>query len=1598
MVTSNKVPDQKIVKMAEQNNSAVVPQRTLIGEVNEHITCTLCRGYYIDATTIVECLHSFCRSCIIKHLQVKSYCPVCEMMINSAKPNIKLDKALQDIVYKLVPGLFQKEMERRQQFYASRPGPAASATPEQRGEDTERIIFSPEDVISFSLEYADHTDADSISSKSSDSNEAQNTLVSARRFLQCPAVVNISHLKKFLSMKFDIDSSQFAIDILYKRVPLPDYYTLMDIAYIYNWKRNEPMRFFYHIIDYVAIRNRLFDINQKNAHFPDRKPSPTSTEETSTNSPAPNINEQGSEVSSGTDSPMLDDNTKKESDPKNKSILNNSAKDTISTETLSTNTTFAVPTKKNDDEVEKSQFLNSFELTARNRSVNVKTSPKKPNTTEAIKTIESLPKNELPKVDDTLKRKLPPLNMPEMKKLKIELEKAKIPSSPALATAPSKDTPKVEKPPFNSEKSKIQPEILKTSQSSSTLNNTPTNSTIPSKEIKQQQTNMVKPQVSENAGLKRNNTGIQSTLSPKRKPNEIPVNQPTSGQKTVSPLKLHIPKMDSSSSAIKPPEVPKPVTKKMPDLKPSGSISSSSFQNKGSPVNKVRMDLLANNSDPTMDRSKILSQVKSSLSMPNTSQTTSGDPLKSLFDSCKINIPSSLSITLTDQKLETRNVPDPINVDQKKGMINKNLSNANNLSSHKVPSPPVHNYIEILKLPETDPKKPVKIPEGNNEIKVTPAKGELNAGQPKVPTKSSETSAKGPIPNLKPISDTKLGKQSGSISAPITFQQTFEQQLQSMQTDKKSKLPKNKSQVPKLVPATPKAFSAANKLANSNVKPAGINMPSLESKTNAALDLSTPHNIQSQLGPQQTKAFETMQSIANLAKKQGMPSKPLPLPSSQSNVFSSLTNRPTNAVPSPLRVPSTSGINQLKHEKINPVSTATSNLRQDIPNSNKVNQIKQPVNANSAIPGLVYPMSAHSSQNTAQPSPRSQTRSPSSSPKLVIAEEKQSSNNPMDHNINQSNQITSTQLPSMSSNKSESPKPSPGPSKPMKPLIPAGKVPSIRQPITPTMKPNPGMNTSADYLSPTPLLSTHPSITHLIRHQMEMQTAWLKAQRQYDLFKNMSNMGHQPQNDFNNKDKQTLLEMSAVQATIPFKVKKKVNINLKKDKIAEDTLKIKQKLRRKNEDYELTCGTENDCSPPKQAKAMENSDDDVDKENSNDQNIIADNSMKPLVGREKEIAWLEDFLLDHLDNEESASLYISGQPGTGKTASLTYILNLPKIRNGYKQVYVNCTMMKSAASIYSRICSELQLKTTGTTEKACLTAIEKYFKKNHKMILLVLDEIDQLDSKRQSVLYTIFEWPSVNTNLVLVGIANALDLTERSLPRLQARCSLRPRTLHFAPYTKQQIIDIFISVLEKEDRSNVFSPVALQLLAAKIAAVSGDMRRALDIGKRVIELAKRSKFSENHCVDSMMKDASVTVELKQVLEVLDDVYGGGRKIENDVEEGLPMQQKLVLCSIMLMLTKGKNKDLVMGKLHDVYKRVARSRNIAPLDIGEMMSACSLLEARGALRAGVGAGAGAGAGRARRLRLQWDEAELLAALQDKPLLSAILNDVSCLSSS
>lgn len=99
--------------------------------LNCHITCKICRGYLVDATTVTECLHTclyltfhtqtfiflsllllvsfflVCKSCLVKHLEENNSCPTCQIVIHQSHPlqYISFDRTMQDIVFKLVPGL-----------------------------------------------------------------------------------------------------------------------------------------------------------------------------------------------------------------------------------------------------------------------------------------------------------------------------------------------------------------------------------------------------------------------------------------------------------------------------------------------------------------------------------------------------------------------------------------------------------------------------------------------------------------------------------------------------------------------------------------------------------------------------------------------------------------------------------------------------------------------------------------------------------------------------------------------------------------------------------------------------------------------------------------------------------------------------------------------------------------------------------------------------------------------------------------------------------------------------------------------------------------------------------------------------------------------------------------------------------------------------------------------------------------------------------------------------------------------------------------------------------------------------------------------------
>lgn len=74
------------------------------------------------------------------------------------------------------------------------------------------------------------------------------------KYLQCPAIFTISNLKKFILHKFSINPNKFCVEIMYKVVSLalPDHYTLMDVAYIFTWKRVNYRQYTYRPLNKIS--------------------------------------------------------------------------------------------------------------------------------------------------------------------------------------------------------------------------------------------------------------------------------------------------------------------------------------------------------------------------------------------------------------------------------------------------------------------------------------------------------------------------------------------------------------------------------------------------------------------------------------------------------------------------------------------------------------------------------------------------------------------------------------------------------------------------------------------------------------------------------------------------------------------------------------------------------------------------------------------------------------------------------------------------------------------------------------------------------------------------------------------------------------------------------------------------------------------------------------------------------------------------------------------------------------------------------------------------------------------------------------------------
>jgi polycomb group RING finger protein 4 len=123
-------------------------------------------------------------------------------------------------------------MRFRKDFYSKHPDEKDGiASPEAQGEPVESYIYSPDESLNLSLEYYSPKAVDDVE----DEKEAVLKHL-PRRYLRCPAAVTVFHLQKLIRAKYGL-SEAHRVDIMYKEEPLCASYTLMDIMYIYHWRR-----------------------------------------------------------------------------------------------------------------------------------------------------------------------------------------------------------------------------------------------------------------------------------------------------------------------------------------------------------------------------------------------------------------------------------------------------------------------------------------------------------------------------------------------------------------------------------------------------------------------------------------------------------------------------------------------------------------------------------------------------------------------------------------------------------------------------------------------------------------------------------------------------------------------------------------------------------------------------------------------------------------------------------------------------------------------------------------------------------------------------------------------------------------------------------------------------------------------------------------------------------------------------------------------------------------------------------------------------------------------------------------------------------------
>lgn len=230
--------------------------------------------------------------------------------------------------------------------------------------------------------------------------------------------------------------------------------------------------------------------------------------------------------------------------------------------------------------------------------------------------------------------------------------------------------------------------------------------------------------------------------------------------------------------------------------------------------------------------------------------------------------------------------------------------------------------------------------------------------------------------------------------------------------------------------------------------------------------------------------------------------------------------------------------------------------------------------------------------------------------------------------------------------------------------------------------------------------------------------------------------------------------------------------------------------------------------------------------------------------REAEFSLVYNHLEAAITDGMGTCIYISGTPGTGKTATVREVVSRldESVRSDelddFIFVEINGMKITDPHQAYSLLWEALKGQRVSPAQ--ALDLLEREFSHpspRRVPCVVLMDELDQLVTKNQGVMYNFFNWPGLrHSRLIVLAVANTMDLPERTLSnKISSRLGLTRIT--FPGYNHEQLMKIVQSRLEGVP-GNIVEPDAIQFASRKVAAVSGDARRALDICRRAVELAE----------------------------------------------------------------------------------------------------------------------------------------------------------------